>query len=801
MRAMRVPIHRSLRPGRTLAAVLATLLALLAWSAPARAGSCAAVACVSAGPRLVSVDSAQSAILNPLLGGLLGGNLTLSVLDWNAVATTDLRLDAFLGALKVQAGVASVDSALTSLITVAKILEAAAQAAEADGNTAGAGALRVLKAQVGGLSGTIALGDLLKFDFPTGAFADARINALNLVTGGAQLFNRTNAVTTGGTPITLSGVSVDLSGLGLGVNTATPTVQLFVQIVEPPIYLCGPQGSTFHTAAVRVKLDIDLSGVNVGVTGTSATMRFTTVSAYLEVARADGTLALVNAVTRALTLNGTPGLARLGIGQLSDSVFFDRSRDTGTSMPLPNPAKIAEVTTSLAGFGTVYLDVNARSLADGTYPLASVATVGPYPQAVTVGSSSAAVATLVGTLVTNLNLTLTLKAGQTIPALLQSSLTTLISSLLQPVKTTVGTVLQPTLEAVLKATVDQVLRLLGVGIGEAVFTIHGVNNACQVTARVYRDTEPDGSPGPAETWDGPAVSVNVTQSGSVKDTSTVGSGPGTVTLTVPEGTRSVLVATAGTAPAAAAPAGYVFTGPQSGTVSVTVAAGTTTVADPSFGLFPGDRITGVVFLDDGYGSAVAHDGQAQGSEYRVGSRAVTVSGSLGTRTTTTAADGTFTAYVPSTWTGVTVTFTGPETVTGVTVGAATTLATDVLATGLRPASLPDPAGQTRTVQLGLTDRPALNADQSGRTIAPGTVRYVHTLAPGTTGTVTLAKTGAFPGEYHLDTDCDGTVSAAERTPVSTVTVDGAWPRDAAGHLKACALEVQVSVPALSLIHI
>ncbi|MDK2010980.1 MULTISPECIES: hypothetical protein [unclassified Deinococcus] len=135
-----------------LAALLAALLGA------ARAGSCAAVACVSAGPRLVSVNSAQSAILNPLIGGLLGGNVTLSVLDWNAVAATDLRLGLFLDALRVQAGVATVEGALTTGVSVAGVLEAAAVAAEADGNTAGEGALRALKAQVAGLTGTVALG-------------------------------------------------------------------------------------------------------------------------------------------------------------------------------------------------------------------------------------------------------------------------------------------------------------------------------------------------------------------------------------------------------------------------------------------------------------------------------------------------------------------------------------------------------------------------------------------------------------------------------------------------------------------
>lgn len=761
-----------------LAALLAALLGV------ARAGSCAAVACVSAGPRLVSVNSAQSAILNPLIGGLLGGNVTLSVLDWNAVAATDLRLGLFLDALRVQAGVATVEGALTTGMSVAGVLEAAAVAAEADGNTAGAGALRALKAQVAGLTGTVALGDLLKLNFPSGAFADARINALNLVTGGAQLFNQRNAVTTGSSPVTLNGVSVNLSGLGLGVGAATPTVQLFVQVVEPPVYVCGEQGSTFHTAAVRVKLNVNLNGLTVNVLGLpGATIALTNLTLYLEVARATGTLDLVNAVSQALTLKATPGLARLGLGQISDAVFFDRGRTA--PMTLPAYAKIGAVTANLGlVLGTVNLDVEARSLADGTYPLESVSAAPPYPQAVTVGSSSAAIPTLVGTLVTNLDVRLT-------PAPLQA----VLDVLLAPVKTTVGTALQPTLVAVLQASVDQVLRLLGIGIGEAVFTVNSVSNGCRVTARVYRDAEPDGAPGAAETWDGPGTRVNLVSGASARQSVAVPAGAGTAELGVPEGTHTLIVAGGAAGVAAQAPAGWVFVNPVGGSVTLTVAAGTASVTDPTFGLFEGDRVDGTLFRDDGFGGGAAHDAAAQPSEPRVAGRSVTVTGSGGARSATTAADGSFTLFVPGGWTGVTLDFTGAETVTGVRVGGAATLATDALGSGVRPAALPVPAGAARVVTLGFTGRPSLSPDRSGRSIAPGTLRYLHVLNPGSVGALSFTKTGAFGRAFYLDSDCDGVVGAAERTPLTTVTVGDSWPRAADGTLRSCALEVEVSVPA------
>ncbi|WP_189055812.1 hypothetical protein [Deinococcus daejeonensis] len=63
------------------------------------------------------------------------------------------------------------------------------------------------------------------------------------------------------------------------------------------------------------------------------------------------------------------------------------------------------------------------------------------------------------------------------------------------------------------------------------------------------------------------------------------------------------------------------------------------------------------------------------------------------------------------------------------------------------------------------------------------------------GTLSFTKTGAFGRAFSLDSDCDGTVSDAERTPLTAVTVGDSWPRAADGTLKRCALEVEVSVPA------
>jgi len=56
-------------------------LIVLLGCADSRAVCTIAGACLSARPRLISVDTAQTALLNPLLGGILGAKLTLTAVN------------------------------------------------------------------------------------------------------------------------------------------------------------------------------------------------------------------------------------------------------------------------------------------------------------------------------------------------------------------------------------------------------------------------------------------------------------------------------------------------------------------------------------------------------------------------------------------------------------------------------------------------------------------------------------------------------------------------------------------------
>src|SRR5262249_42450137 len=145
-----------------------------------------------------------------------------------------------------------------------------------------------------------------------------------------------------------------------GINT----VVVYAQVIEPPII--DPvvyQGDQFYSAAIRLKLDVDLVDFTAP---TNANVTITQMQVYADVARAQGVVTLVDGLRQAVTVEASHGVANLYVGSISDSLFFNRTH-------VINP------TTDL-GFGTIGQVVNAlgqsfsleaKGYAQGTAPLAT----------------------------------------------------------------------------------------------------------------------------------------------------------------------------------------------------------------------------------------------------------------------------------------------------------------------------------------------------------------------------------------------------------------------------------------------
>ncbi|WP_159095382.1 DUF11 domain-containing protein [Stenotrophomonas sp. ZAC14D1_NAIMI4_6] len=549
---------------RWQALVMLVVLAVLSCLGRAQAQSaCTAGACVSAGPRLVSVDSTQSPILNLLFSALLPGtSLTLSVADWNSLAGANVNLNALLTQLNGGVTVSDPSQVLNTNITLGQLRAAMVQVLQADGQTAAANVLNVLPLGVAGTSGSIRLADILQVALPTGSLATVRLNVLDLLTGGVQLYNFRNVLTTP-TPITVNTAALGLNGVA--------NVRLWAQVIEPPSYNCGTVGAAFHSAAIRIKLDLDLvQGLNTGtltaalnglnllgvsLSNTSISADVLHLQVYADVARAEGSISAVNLVGNAVTLQARPGLVNLYVGQISDATFFNRSTvltETAlTTATLTNLSVKVRVGVTLLGATvpvadiTIPIAVGIRGFATATPGLQSASFTGPYPQTRTLTAGTVSAATLVSTLVNSLNIQLisgnpqvTLLGSLSLPLPVADLVNGIVNTLLTPVRTLVNAVVTPVLTAVLGGVVDNLLALLGIRVGQAVFTVEGVTQACAATLQLVKDLQPTSDTG--------RFNLSITYNGStVGSASNVGNNGATAAIiTVPGGSYALAEAAA-----------------------------------------------------------------------------------------------------------------------------------------------------------------------------------------------------------------------------------------------------------------
>ncbi len=560
-------------------ALIVTLFALFSFIPKVNAqDACTANgACVSAGPRLVQVDSTQSPVLNLLFTTLLPGtNINITALDWNNIAGADVNLNALLTQLNGGVVVSDPSQILNANITLAQLQAALVSVLQADGQTLAANSLNLLTPSLSGLTGTIRLADLLQVTLPPGSLANVNLDVLDLITGGVQLYNFRNVLTTP-TPITLT--TAQLAPLGLA---GLANVRVWAQVVEPPVYNCGPVGSAFHSAAIRIKFDFDIAqglnvaplisavnGLNVGglvsLSGTAITASLLHLSVYADVARAEGTINAVNLASNAVTLQARPGLVNLYVGTISDAVFFNRSATLTPASVTPINATTLSVTVAVSLLSSglkvadvdVPLTVSLRAVATATPGFQSVAFTGPYPQTRTLSTGTVSASTMVTTLINSLDVQIT--SGTPVvrlvnnlinlPLPVNTIVTALVGALLPPLRTVTNALVGPVLTAVLGGVVDNLLGLLGIRIGQAIFTVESISQSCAATVQLVKTLAPTTDTGVfnLSVAQGATVLASVANVGNNGATTAVVTTPGTVyTLAETAGTDTVLARYAST---------------------------------------------------------------------------------------------------------------------------------------------------------------------------------------------------------------------------------------------------------------
>ncbi|RJF94525.1 hypothetical protein D3874_01430 [Oleomonas cavernae] len=212
---------------------------------------------------LVHLDSSQGTVLNAVFGGLLGGNLNLSLVSWQGLIDTDINLLDFVDELAIglHLDAGGTDQVLSTDAAVGTVLQAAIDALERDGgsaiNATAIDGLADLQAIVPA-GQTMRLGSILSLASGTPAAGmDATLSVFDLTQAIVQAANGEN------------GLAASIP-LDLGDNN---TVTLRLSVVEPPQLSAignpelakanpfGPNQIYVRTAQVRAVVSLELAGL------------------------------------------------------------------------------------------------------------------------------------------------------------------------------------------------------------------------------------------------------------------------------------------------------------------------------------------------------------------------------------------------------------------------------------------------------------------------------------------------------------------------------------------------------------
>ncbi len=271
-----------------------------------------AQAAFAIGSRLVRLDGG---LLNGLLGALLGGGVSLSVMDYEELlkARVDLFDVSKHLATRLDLTAASYDDVLKAHARLGDVLSAIVDASrdnDARSGTATAVLGRLASVAAGGLP--IDLTKLVSFgpagDRPVSGPKPlaASLSALDLVSAVAQIANGQRQVDVG-LALNLPGIAAVNLKLGIGER---PVGGAMVRI--------GRTGASVHTAQTRLLLTVDLVG-----SGVASLVR---LPVYLELAAATAKLTALQCApgdvsTSRVTLGVKPALVDAWIGQVSMAEF------------------------------------------------------------------------------------------------------------------------------------------------------------------------------------------------------------------------------------------------------------------------------------------------------------------------------------------------------------------------------------------------------------------------------------------------------------------------------------------------
>ncbi|WP_057093862.1 hypothetical protein KV708_24250 [Comamonas thiooxydans] len=260
-------------------------------SAQATAMQSARIARLSVRSTLLTLDTEKSALLDAVVGGLLGGKINLGVAGWQGIANSNISLLTFFDALAIRAGlnVGDYDQVVKTKVTLDKVMLAMLDALPQQGSLAAVNALNALALGVGNIQ--IALQDILKLGTGLGSEAlRTDVNVLDLVTTVAQLANSQNA-----------------AKVGVNLNLGLVEVGLNLKVIEPPQSAIGDP--------VRDRIEAKTSQIDL-VTGLKLNLALVAASLSLDVKLAQGSALLTDhacSPQKSMTVNGVTGVGTVAL--------------------------------------------------------------------------------------------------------------------------------------------------------------------------------------------------------------------------------------------------------------------------------------------------------------------------------------------------------------------------------------------------------------------------------------------------------------------------------------------------------
>jgi uncharacterized membrane protein len=277
-------------------------------------------------------------LINSVLGGLLGGNLSLSVMDYQSLLSTQVDLFQFSNALATDLNLTGItyNQLLSGTVTLGQVVQAL-QLAGAGG--AAAGALNEIAAAVGNSTEQLNLSQLINFGpFQYYQVGSAEVTPVSVSV--YQLLTLAGQLAGGGHQIALS-LNAGIPGIAGATGIMT--------VGEPPVnssmITVGNTNTSVHTAQTRLFLNVSL-GAPTGFT-------YVQLPLYLELASATATLStlscnVLDPTSSSVTLAVSPAVANGWIANVSPSAMVDYTRE-----PTPGPATLAGVSLGPLGIASI----------------------------------------------------------------------------------------------------------------------------------------------------------------------------------------------------------------------------------------------------------------------------------------------------------------------------------------------------------------------------------------------------------------------------------------------------------------